>query len=174
MTTRPEPAEYASSFSGYIQLVTEPDVFVVLENQPAELARIASRVPPDRERFRYSEGKWTIREVFGHLVDVERVMSYRAFCISRGEQNPLPGFDEGEYVQHSHYDNLPLTDLLLEFASVRKGTLAFLRRLDREAWERSGTANDHSVSVRALAYIMAGHVRHHCVILGERYGISAG
>ncbi|HMK38690.1 MAG TPA: DinB family protein [Bacteroidota bacterium] len=174
MTSRPADAEFAPYFSRYISLVSENDVFAVLGNQPAELARLASRVAPDRERFRYAAGKWTIREVFGHLTDVERVFSYRAFCISRGEKAPLPSFDENDYVAHSRYNDHGLGDLLSEFTAVREASLMFLRRAENDAWERLGTAGDHPTSVRAMAYIMAGHVRHHIAVLRDRYGILPG
>ena len=174
MTSRPTEAEYASSFSGYVSLVPEPDVLAVLAGQPSELARLSSLVPADRERFRYADGKWTIREVFGHLIDGERVFSYRAFCISRGEETSLPAFDEGEYVRASQYDGQPLEDLVSEFTAVRQAALAFLRRLDGRAWERIGTANNNPASVRALAFIMAGHVRHHFAVLRDRYGVHPG
>jgi hypothetical protein len=174
MTSRPPGTEYAPFFSGYVSLVPEPDVISVLENQPGELARMSSLVPAHRERFRYAEGKWTIREVSGHLIDAERVFGYRAFCISRGEEASLPGFDENEYVRHSRYDDQPLGDLQSEFAAVREANLMVLRRLDKGAWERLGTANNNPASVRALAFIMAGHVRHHFNVLRDRYGIRTG
>jgi hypothetical protein len=172
MLSRPAPTEYAPYFAGYVSLVPEPDPLPLLESQPAALARLSSRVAPDRELFRYAGGKWSIREVFGHLIDAERVFGYRAFCISRGERLPLPPFDENSYVENSRYDRQPLGDLASEFAALRKANLAFLRQLDDHAWERVGNAGDNPVSVRALAYIMAGHVRHHLAVLGERYGVS--
>ena len=174
MTSRPGDTEYAPFFSGYVSLVPEADVLAVLEHQPSELARVASAVPAERERFRYAGGKWSIREVFGHLIDAERVFSYRAFCISRGEETSLPAFDEGEYVRHSHYDDQPLEDLVSEFTAVRQAALAFLRRLEGRAWERIGTANNNPASARALAFIMAGHVRHHFAVLRDRYGVHPG
>jgi hypothetical protein len=172
--SRPADTEYAAFFSGYIALVPESDVLTVLGNQPAELAQCSSLVPAEREGFRYAEGKWTIREVFGHLIDAERVFSYRAFCISRGEEAPLPGFDENEYVRQSQYDDQSLGDLVSEFAALREGTMAFIHRLDNHSWERIGTANRSATSVRALAFIMAGHVRHHLIVLRDRYGVLPG
>jgi hypothetical protein len=174
VTSRPKETEYAPFFAGYVSLVPEADPLAVLESQPAGLARLSSLVPADRERFRYAEGKWTIREVFGHLIDAERVFSYRAFCISRGEQVPLPGFDENVYVRHSHYDRQRLSDLVSEFAALREATLTFLRRLDDHDWEHLGTANNNPASVRGLAFIMAGHLRHHVAVLRDRYGIVPG
>jgi hypothetical protein len=174
MTSRPIATEYAAFFSGYVSLVSEDDVLTVLENQLADLTRFAAKVTSDRERFRYAPDKWSIREVFGHLIDAERVFGYRAFCISRGEKASLPGFDENVYVEQSSYDRQPLVDLLSEFNTVRKGTIAFLRRLDEQDWVRLGTASNNPISVRALAFIMAGHVRHHFNVMRERYGIPSG
>lgn len=171
MTSRPPDTEYPPFFAGYVSLVPEPDVIAVLESQPAELAKLSSNVPADREKFRYAEEKWTIREVVGHIVDVERVFGYRAFCISRGEQAPLPAFDENEYITHSHYDRQRLGDLVSEFAALRDGNLRFLRQLENNDWGRLGTANNNPASVRALAFIMAGHVRHHFAVMRDRYGV---
>lgn len=169
---KPDAAEYAPFYAGYVSLVTEDDVMAVLEAQPAELVAVASRTPKDREQHRYGPGKWTVRQIFGHLVDGERVFGYRAFCISRGEEQALPGFDEQTYVAAGDADRRPLSDLAAEFAAVRASNLAALRRLDDSAFRRIGNANGAPVSVRALATIMAGHVRHHLGVLRARYGVA--
>jgi len=174
MTSRPSNAEYAAAFAGYVSLVPEQDIVSVLERQPEELRRFVRAVPPDRERFRYAPEKWSIREVFGHLIDAERVFAYRAFCISRGESAHLPSFDENPYVAESRYEERPLADLVAEFTDVRRSNLHFLGWLTDRDWGREGTAGDKTVSVRALAFIMAGHVRHHLIVVRERYGVSAG
>ena len=171
MIERPNDTEFAAFYKGYVSLVPESDILSVLDRQPGELSDLVSSVPANRETFRYAPGKWSIREVLGHLVDGERVFGYRAFCISRGEQKLLPGFDENDYVAASTSDRVPATDLADEFTSVRQANLAALRRLDGEAWARIGNANGHAISVRALAFIMAGHMRHHVGILTSRYGI---
>jgi hypothetical protein len=152
--------------------VPENDVVPVLEQQLDELRALAAAVPPEREEFRYAPDKWSLREVIGHLTDGERVFGYRAFCISRGEAAALPSFDENVYVSRSGYALVPLAELLHEFVSVRRGNLALLRRFDAETWARVGTASNKPVSVRALAYVMAGHPRHHMAILRERYGLA--
>jgi hypothetical protein len=174
MTGKPKETEYAAYFSRYVSLVPEPDVKSVLDHQLEDLHRLVAAVPADREKFRYAEGKWSIREVIGHLIDAERVFGYRAFCISRGETASLPRFDENAYVERSHYDERSLADLLFEFETVRKANLAFFRHLDQPAWENLGTASNHPVSVRAIAFIMVGHVRHHGSVLQERYAVSSG
>lgn len=173
MSERPLETEYAPPYAPYVSLVPEVDILWVLENQVVEVRRAAS-VPAARETHRYAPGKWTIREVFGHVVDAERVFGYRAFCVSRGEQRPLPGFDENEYVASSGIGRCRLADLVAEFATVREANLAVLRRLDQAGWQRFGNANGTSISVRALAYIMAGHVRHHLGVLRSRYGGPTG
>jgi len=169
--SRPTDVEYAAYFSRYVSLVPETDVMAVLEEQPAELTHMAALVEADRERFRYDTDKWSIREVFGHLSDAERVFGYRAFCISRGEQAFLPAFDENAYVARAHYDEQALAELLAEFIAVRRANIAFLRHMGDREWERTGTASNTPVSVRALAFVMAGHVRHHVALLRKNYGV---
>jgi len=129
-------------------------------------------VPADREGHRYAEGKWSIRQVLGHLVDAERVFGYRAFCFSRGERAALPSFDENEYVRAARSDATPLGDLVDELALVRESNLVVLRRLEPLEWARVGAASGQPVTVRALAFIMAGHPRHHVHVLRERYGVA--
>jgi hypothetical protein len=136
-----------------------------MKELPAALAGVRG----EAERFRYAEGKWSIREVVGHVIDAERVFGYRALCIARGETASLPSFDENEYVANASFDHCTLEELLEEFVQVREGHLAFFRHLSKEAWTRSGVANASPVSVRALAFILAGHPRHHLAVLRERY-----
>jgi len=170
MIERPTEAEYAPFYAGYVALVPEADVLGVLESQPAEFDAIAGALSVERETSRYAPGKWSVRQVVGHVVDAERVFGYRAFCISRGEQTALPGFDENDYVARATWAQRPLGELAREFAAVRASNLEALRPLDAEAWRRSGIANASPISVRALAFIMAGHVRHHLSVLRRRYG----
>jgi hypothetical protein len=171
-TGKPADTEYAPYFGRYVSLVPEGDIVTVLEDQIADLRRFAGSVPADRESFRYAPDKWSVREVMGHLVDAERVFGYRGFCISRGEQAPLPSFDEQVYVSQSGYDRVPLAELADELVSLRRANLAWLRRLEAGAWTRIGTSSAQPVSVRALAYVMAGHCRHHMGVLHDRYGFA--
>ena len=173
MDTRPASTEFAPFYARYVSLVPETEVLPVLERQLAELAAVAAAVPPARETFAYAAGKWSIREIFGHLADAERVFGYRAFCIDRGDQTPLPGFDENEYAARSDAAQRPLDDLLAEFTLVRQANLVFLRRVGEAGWPRMGTASGKPVSVRALASVMAGHARHHLGVLESRYGVVA-
>ena len=169
---RPLETEYAPYYQEYISQVSEEHILPVLRSQPDDLDVLLGRVQPQRETHRYAEGKWSIREIVGHLIDGERVFGYRLFCIARGENQNLPGFDQNDYMLTAPYDRIDLEDLLAEFRLVRLANLAMLRTLDEEAWTRMGTANDNQVSVRALAFIMAGHVRHHMGVLRDRYAID--
>ena len=166
---RPESSEYAPYYEGYVSQVSENDILPVLRSQLDALDVLLNRVPADRETYRYADGKWSIREIIGHLIDAERVFGYRALCIARGEKQGLPGFDQNEYMLTAPYDRISLEDLLSELRLVRLSNVAMLRTLDEEAWSRVGTANDNQVTVRALAFIIAGHVRHHMNVLRERY-----
>jgi len=169
---RPLETEYAPYYSGYVAQVNEDEIMPVLRSQLDAPDVLLGRVAQDRETFRYAEGKWSIREIIGHLIDAERVFGYRAFCIARGESQNLPGFDQDDYMLTAPYDRIDLEDLLSELRLVRLSNIAMLRNLDEESWMRIGTANDNQVSVRALAFIMAGHARHHMGVLRERYEVG--
>lgn len=169
---RPAESEYAPFFAGYVAQVPEADVLAVLESQPEVIRRVAAGVDLEREGFRYAAGKWSVREVFGHMADTERVVIYRALSIARGNDVELPGFDENGSVEASGFDQRPLASLVDELLAVRTASLPLFRHLDADAWQRVGTANGHPVSVRALAFITAGHVRHHLAILRDRYGVG--
>ncbi|HEU4389831.1 MAG TPA: DinB family protein [Blastocatellia bacterium] len=171
---RPFDNEYASFYKGYVALVPEADILAVLTNQPAELRRLAEPAYSDRETYRYAPEKWSVRQVFSHLIDGERVFGYRVFSIGRGEKQPLPGFEENDYVATSDAAERYLSELVDEFRLVRESNLVGLRRFDDAAWRQVGTASGWPVSVRALAFIMAGHVRHHVGVLQSRYGLTAG
>lgn len=175
MIEKPGPSEYAPFYAGYISAVAslaDGDILATLERQTSELRQLAAAIPAERETFRYGEGKWSVREVFGHLIDGERVFSYRTLRFSRGDETPLPGFEENDYVAASHFDSRPISSLVDELVLLRQANLLLLRGLAPEDWPRMGTANGHPVSVRALAFIMAGHVRHHLDILRDRYGLG--
>lgn len=172
MIERPGESEYAPFYAGYIAKVADVDVLELLERQSGHLRGLASAASPEQQEFRYAPGKWSVREVFGHLIDGERIFGYRAFRIGRGDQTPLPGFDENEYVAASGYHRQDLVSLADELALVRAANLAVFRSLSEEDWRRIGTANGYPISVRALAFIMAGHVEHHMALLGQRYGLG--
>lgn len=169
MIDRPEPAEYNPYFERYISLITEPDILSVLEHQSGELRTVFGLIPEDRGTFAYQDGKWTIKEVLSHLIDGERIFAYRVLRISRGDETPLEGFDQDGYIENSHANDRTFDDLISEMDSLRSANIRLLTVLDEADWKRAGTASGFPVSVRALAYIMAGHIRHHVAILKERY-----
>ncbi len=169
MTLRPEKSEYAEFYETYVSLVEEADVMSALQNQPEHLQELFSEISVEKENFRYVEGKWSVKELLGHIIDGERVFSYRALRISRGDQTPLATFEENSYVAGSNFGNSRLADLIEEFSLLRASNVLLFKNLTEEAWLRTGTASDATVSVRALAFIMVGHVRHHMNILRERY-----
>jgi hypothetical protein len=169
---RPKDDEYAPFYAGYVARVPETDILEALRRQPEELSRVAGSVTPEKERYRYGEEKWSVREIFGHLVDAERFFGHRAFCVSRADKNPLPGFDEKLYIEGSSYDSRPLAELVKDFTLLREATSRHLESLSEDAFSREGIANGAKVTVRALAYVMTGHVRHHLAVLEERYGIG--
>ena len=169
MIKRPSESEFAPFYAGYVSLVPEADIVSVLEAQAADVRLQTSAFIPGREQFRYADGKWSVCEVLGHMTDAERVFGFRAFCFSRGEENALPGFEQNDYVARGGFDRCSLADLVQEFGQIREANLTVLRRLDDTAWQRTGTASGKPVSVLALAYIMAGHVRHHLHVLSTRY-----
>jgi DinB superfamily len=166
---KPPSTEYAAAFERYVSRVSEADIVGVLARQKDDVLGVFGKVRGAGERYRYAADKWSVREMAGHVVDTERIMGYRAVCVARGEAGSLPGFDENAYVANASFDDVPLGELLEEFAHVREGHLAFFRHLSPEAWLRKGLANGNPISVRALAYVMAGHPRHHLGVVQERY-----
>ena len=170
----PPPAadEYAPFYAGYVEQVQEGALLPALAAQPAELAALIARVAAAYEHYKYGPEKWTLRQLFGHLVDGERVFGFRAFTFSRGDENPLPSFDENAYVERAGSDAIALSDHVREFTLLRESNLIALRRLDGEQWRRRGIASGKPVSVRALACIMVGHVRHHLAIVRDRYAAA--
>lgn len=167
----PEPAEYAAFYAGYVQRVTEEPV-AALESEGRKTQALLAGLSQAEAGHRYAEGKWTVRDLVGHMGDVERVMSYRALRIARGDATPLAGFDENVYANVALADRRPIEELAAELAAVRGATLALFRGLDAEGWTRRGVANGNPITVRALAHIIVGHERHHVEILRTRYGIT--
>jgi uncharacterized damage-inducible protein DinB len=168
-TTRPDATEYAPYYGKYISLVPEGDVVATLSRQLDETLSTLRGLTEAQAASRYAPGKWSVKELIGHVVDTERVFGHRAFRFARNDQSPLPGFEQDDYVRAANFDSRQLHDLADEFEHVRRANLFLLRSLDAEAWLRRGTASETEVSVRALAYIMAGHETHHMQILRTRY-----
>lgn len=169
---RPEPDEIPSHYVGYIKRVPELDPVMVCAEQVEQTAALLRGISDADAMYRYGRGKWSIKEVVGHLTDVERIMAYRALRIARGDTTPLPSFDENAYVPVARFDSRSLADLVGELRTTRAATLALLRTFDADAWLRRGTASGKPVSVRALGYMIPGHERHHLEILRTRYGVG--
>lgn len=166
---RPEPSEFAPFYAGYIARVPDGDLVGALEANLEEFVRTIGAVAEVRGGYAYAPGKWTLKEVIGHIIDAERVFSYRAMRIARGDETPLPGFDEQTWVPQSGANDRTIADLLAELRAVRAATIALLRHLPADSVTRRGTASGNGVTVRALAWIIAGHPMHHLSILRERY-----
>ena len=169
VTSRPAPTEHAPYYGKYIALVTENDAIAALQSQLADALPLLRGVPESKGDHRYAPGKWTIKEVLGHLIDAERVFAYRALRFARHDETPLPGFDENIYVPAGNFGARSLAELIEEFEVVRKASLLLFRPLDAAAWNRAGVASDNLMSVRALAFVIAGHGRHHVELLKTRY-----
>lgn len=168
---RPETDEIPPHFVGYIANVTESDPVAVLATQIDVTAALLRGLSDADALKRYAPGKWSVKEVVGHLADTERIMAYRALRVARGDVTPLPGFDEKAYVPPAKFDARSLADLVADLRTVRAATLALFRSFDADAWRRRGTASGKPISVRALGYMIPGHERHHVEILKTRYGL---
>lgn len=167
---RPEPGEFAPYAQTDIDYVAGDDAVAALTATLAQTMELLSPVDEGfASTFVYAPGKWTIKQVAGHLADDERIFAYRALCVARNDQRPLAGFDEKDYVLHGGFAERTLADLLEECRVVRQATISFLNGLTPEAWRRRGTANGYPVSVRGLAFHIAGHELHHLRILRDRY-----
>lgn len=166
---RPEKTEYDAYYEKYVSLVDETDILTALENQSSELQNLLDGISEEKSFHAYDKGKWTIKELVGHLIDGERIFAYRALRIGRADLTPLEGFEQDGYIENANFNERTLADLSEEFLLLRRADNLFFKNLDDAAWLRVGTASDAPVSVRALAYIMVGHVRHHANILRTRY-----
>jgi Protein of unknown function (DUF664). len=169
---RPAKTEYDPYYGKYIALVPEMDVLTALEQQLQETQSLLRSVSPEHALFRYEAGKWSVKELIGHVNDSERIFCYRALRIARGDQTPLAGFEQDGYIKPGGFDKRSIASLSIEYEYIRRASLSLFRNLDADAWERRGNASNVEVSVRALAYIIAGHELHHRNILREKYGLG--
>jgi uncharacterized damage-inducible protein DinB len=166
---RPEAGEYAGHYAIYIEKVPGSDVLSVLESQRLQMLQLFAGRSERDGSFRYAPGKWTVKEVLGHIVDTERIFTYRALRFARADQTPLPGFEQEDYVRSGAFGARTLADLAEEFGAVRSASIGLFRSFKEDVWVRRGKADGKEVSVRALAFITAGHQVHHRIILEERY-----
>lgn len=170
MVGRPGSDEYGAFYAGYVGRIGDGDIVRILADQAGELGDLLDRLGPEGAGHRYAPDKWSVAEVVGHLADAERIFGMRATCIARGETTPLPGFDENAYVAEGGFDHRTIDSLRREFELLRGANVMMFAALADDRWRREGTASDASVTVRALAWIIAGHLDHHLAVLGERYG----
>jgi hypothetical protein len=167
--SRPDSTEFTPYYGKYIDLVPEGDLIKILNEQFNGTLALFSGITEAQSLARYEPGKWSIKEVIGHMIDAERIMSYRALRIARADETPLAGFEQDDYVRAAHFDARPFAEIVDEFHTVRNATVALFRGFDAAAIARRGTANNASITVRALAYIIAGHERHHVAVLQAKY-----
>lgn len=161
--------EYAPFYAGYIEAAANTNLIEELEICLHEFIRFVQNIPMDKFDYRYAEGKWTIKEIIQHLIDSERIFSYRALRIARNDKTPLPGFEENDYVANTNAKDRNLQGLLTEMAVVRQSTLSLFKSFSKEQLILLGTASDCAVSVRAIGFIVIGHQKHHQQIFKERY-----
>jgi hypothetical protein len=167
--SRPERTEAAPFYFRYIDRIPQDDIVGAMEGQLEDVGRIFASISEEKSLHRYAPGKWSIRQVLSHLNDTERAFAFRALWFARDFHDPLPSFDQNISVNAARADEYPWASHVAEFRDVRRASVALFRKLPSEAWVRSGVASGNAVSVRALAYIIAGHVSHHVAILQERY-----
>jgi hypothetical protein len=166
---RPQPGENVPYYDRYISLVPGNDVLAALDEQRRQMLLLLSGGNESDGDLRYAPEKWSLKEVLGHVNDTERIMSYRALRISRGDATPIEGYEQDDYVRNGPFGRSSLADLIEDYIAVRRATVSLLRNLDEAAWTRRGVANKNEVTVRALAYIIAGHELHHRRSLEEKY-----
>lgn len=170
--SKPAPGEYIPYAEKYIALIPEGDILAQLGKQRRDLVLMLSCRSEEEGDFRYAPDKWTAKEVLGHINDTERIFVYRALRIARGDKTPLSGFEQDDYVRESGHGHLAFSDLIEDFIAVRRASVSFFRNLPEAAWMRRGIANNHEFTVRAFAYMVAGHELHHTKILSEKYFVA--
>ncbi|MBC8053052.1 MAG: DinB family protein [Sphingobacteriaceae bacterium] len=165
---RPQPDEYGAFYKRYIDTVGD-DIFKELTDQLINFPQFLRNIPVEKISYAYAEGKWTIKELLGHLIDTERIMAYRLLRFARNDSTSLPGFEENDYVKNAHFAELDFALLIEEFEAVRKANLYLFKSLNEEELNRKGEASNNPLSVRALLFIIVGHIKHHQQVLEERY-----
>ncbi len=168
---KPSYEEYPAFYHKYVDAISPGNIFQILEDQLSELEARLGNASAETWLHRYAEGKWSVKEVLGHMIDAERVFSFRTLCFGRGDKNELPGFDENEYVKSGDFDKVSEKELLRHMICIRRANVLLYSTFGEKELGRSGRANGNAVSVRALVFITAGHFQHHMNILKERYGV---
>ncbi len=163
------PGEYPLEFEQYMQLVPSDDLLAYFDTQNNSVATFAAQLTEEQLLSRYAEGKWSVKDIFQHVIDCERIYSYRALRIARADATPLPGFEENDYARTAHADRRAIAEIVAEYNSVRAATVELFKSLDAEMLDRIGSANNSARSVRAIGYSAAGHEIHHLNVIKERY-----
>ena len=166
---KPEAGEFLAYYGRYIDLVASGDVLLALTSQMQDTQALLQSLPASVGKYRYAPDKWSVNEIIGHVIDAERIFVTRALRFGRADSTPLPGFEQDDYVRNARFDEFPLSELASEWENLRRSTILFFSHLSEDAWMRRGTASGGEVTVRALAYIIAGHELHHREILQTRY-----
>lgn len=161
--------EYSKFNATYIQALENVELFEELEISLHSFIKFVQNIPLDKFDYSYAEGKWTIKEIIQHIIDTERIFAYRALRISRNDKTPLPGFEENDYAQNTDAKTRSIQDLLTEFSAVRHSNLLMFKSFSDEQLRRIGTASNHEISVRAIGFLLLGHVKHHQKVFEERY-----
>ncbi len=169
MIERPSENEYPEFYATYVNKVPKGDVLKYLKNQKADFKKFVEAIPEEKLSYRYEEDKWTIKQILGHINDTERIMTYRALSFSRGERQQIPGFNENEYVANAAFNQRKITDLLKEFVKVRENSVLLIDSFNEAMIDKKGNANDLLMSVRAIVYIIAGHLEHHKGVIESKY-----
>lgn len=164
---RPQTQEYPEWYNKYISLV-EGDIIEILEKQVTEFSDFINSLVGKGD-YAYAPGKWTIKELIGHIIDTERIMTFRLLCFARGEKASIPGFEEDDYVAIAHFNDRSLLSLSEEFSLLRKSNLYLIKSLNEEELSRYGNSNGNNMSVKAFVYVLAGHIMHHVNVIKERY-----
>jgi hypothetical protein len=167
--SKPSPTSYPGYFQRYIDLVTEDDLFLGFKNQLPVIQALLASIPEEKGTYAYAVGKWTLKELLQHIIDAERIFTYRALCFARGEQQSQPGFEENEYAANSYADNRTWPSLVEEFLVVRHSTELLFKSFSKKALTSSGIANNNPASVESIGFIILGHLNHHMNIIKERY-----
>ncbi len=166
---RPNSGDYSGYYDSYVKLIEGDDIIKILYDQNKITQDILNSFSEHKGNYRYADGKWTVKEVVGHLMDTERVFAYRALCIARGEKKSLPGFEQNDYVKEGNFNRRELFDLNYEFRLLRESNLLLFKSFTPEMMQRKGFANESSITVLAILFIIAGHEKHHLNVLQERY-----
>ena len=167
--SRPDLSRVPEWFHNYIKAVPEDDLIAALKAQATSFPRFLETIPASKHDYRYAEGKWSVKQLLLHMIDAERIFAYRALCFARKDTTPLPGFEENDYAENSKAENRDWNDMIEEFNAVRRSTEIMFAAFDEDQLESAGTSNNNSIYVRAIGFIVVGHINHHVRILRERY-----